>query len=73
MSQKRQAKNLKRKKSKPQLSRFEKKQEAIRAKIINDGLEAIRINLLSSLDKNTQAYQHASGSHHSTASHPTAV
>lgn len=65
MSQKRQAKNLKRKKSKPQLSKFEKKQAAIRAKIINDGLEPIRTNLLSNLDKNTQAYRQSYDNLHS--------
>lgn len=54
MSQKRQAKNLKRKQGKPQLSKFEKQQQLIRAKIINDALEPIRINLLSNLDKSAQ-------------------
>ena len=66
MSQKRQAKNLKRKKSKPKLSKFDKKQEAIRAKIINDGLKPIRTNLLNSLGKSTQAYQQSSDTRHST-------
>lgn len=65
MSQKRQAKNLKRKKSKPQLSKFERRQEKIRAKIVNDGLEPIRTSLLDSLDKNSQAYQQSSDTRHS--------
>jgi hypothetical protein len=56
MSQKRQSKNLKRKKSKPTLSKFERKQAKIRADIINKGLEPIRTNLLDSLDKSIQAY-----------------
>ena len=73
MSQKRQAKNLKRKKNKPQLSKFEKKQALIRAKIISDALEPIRTNLLNSLDKNTQAYLQSSDNPHNTASRPTAV
>ncbi len=57
MSQKRQSKNLKRKKSKPQLSKFERRQAKIRADIINKGLEPIRTNLLDSLDKSIQAYR----------------
>ena len=65
MSQKRQQKNLKRKKSKPSLSKFERKQEKIRTKIVSDGLETIRTNLLNSLGKNSQAYQQSSDTHHS--------
>jgi hypothetical protein len=63
MSQKRQSKNIKRKKSKPQLSKFERKQERIRTKIINDGLLPIRINLLDNLDKKIQASQMSSDNH----------
>ena len=66
MSQKRHNKNLKRKQSKPTLSKFERKQQKIRNKIINDGLEPIRINLLDSLDKKIQASQMSSDTHHST-------
>lgn len=73
MSQKRQSKNLKRKKSKPVLSKFERRQVKIRNKIINDGLEPIRINLLDSLDKRTQAYLESSGNHHKAVAHPTVV
>jgi hypothetical protein len=73
MSQKRQAKNLKRKKLKPVLSKFERRQVKIRNKIINDGLEPIRTNLLNSLGKNTQAYLQSSDNHHNTASRPTAL
>jgi len=65
VSQKRQQKNLKRKKSKPTLSKFERKQAKIREEIVNNGLEAIRTNLLSSLDKNSQAYQQSYDTHHS--------
>jgi len=65
MSQKRQSKNIKRKKSKPQLSKFERRQERIRAKIINDGLQPIRINLLDNLDKKIQASQMSSDNHRS--------
>ena len=73
MSQKRHSKNLKRKKSKPSLSKFERRQERVRSEIINDGLQTIRKGLLSNLDKNTQAYHQSYDSHHSTASRPTAV
>lgn len=73
MSQKRQLKNIKRKKDKVVLSKFERRQQKIRAKIINDGLEPIRTNLLDNLDKSIQAYPQSSGTHHNAASHPTAV
>lgn len=66
MSQKRHNKNLKRKQSKPSLSKFERRQERIRSKIINDGLLPIRINLLDSLDKKIQASQMSSDTHRST-------
>lgn len=66
MSQKRHNKNLKRKQSKPVLSKFERKQQKIRNKIINDGLEPIRINLLDSLDKKTLASQQSYDNHRST-------
>jgi len=55
MTQKRHTKNVKRKLNKKKLSKFEKQQKKIRNKIINDGLLAIRINLLNNQDKNTQA------------------
>jgi 16S rRNA U1498 N3-methylase RsmE len=73
MSQKRHLKNLKRKKSKPQLSKFEQKQEKIRAEIINAAMSPIRTNLLNSLNKNTQASQQSSGSHHSAVKDPTGL
>lgn len=73
MSQKRHSKNLKRIKNKPHISKFEKKQAAIRSKIINDGLEPIRTNLLSNLNKNNQASQKSSDIRHNAASHPTVV
>lgn len=73
MSQKRHSKNLKRKKDKPYISKFERKQAKIRAEIINKGLEPIRTNLLDNLDKSIQAYHQSSDTHHSTASRPTAL
>jgi hypothetical protein len=51
MTQKRHKKNLKRKSKKPKVSKFERKVERIRAKIISDALIPIRTNLLNSLDK----------------------
>jgi hypothetical protein len=55
MTQKRNTKNLKRKLNKKKLSKFERQQQRIRNKIINDGLLAIQTNLLNNQDKNTQA------------------
>jgi hypothetical protein len=55
MTQKRNIKNLKRKLNKKKLSKFERQQQRIRNKIINDGLLAIQTNLLNNQDKNTQA------------------
>lgn len=73
MSQKRYTKNKKRQSNKPKLSKFQKRQERIRNKIINDALAPIRTNLLSSLDKSTlEALQNAE-SHHNKTSRPTAV
>lgn len=55
MTQKRNTKNLKRKSNKKKLSKFERQQQRIRNKIINDGLLAIQTNLLNNQDKSTQA------------------
>jgi len=55
MTQKRHIKNIKRKSNKKNLSKFERQQQKIRNKIINDGLLAIQTNLLNNQDKKTQA------------------
>jgi hypothetical protein len=55
MTQKRYTKNLKRKSKNKKISKFERKQEKIRNKIINEGLLAIRANLLNNQDRSTQA------------------
>jgi hypothetical protein len=73
MSQKRHLKNLKRKKSKPKLSKFDRKQEKIRAEIINSALDPTRTNLLSSLNKNTQASRQSSDILHSAGKNPTGL
>lgn len=60
---KRALKNKKRVKDKPYISKFERKQEKIRANIINAALKPIRTNLLNSLDKNILASQQSSDNH----------
>jgi len=50
MTQKRHTKNIKRKLNKKHLSKFERQQERIRNKIINDGLLAIQTNILNNTD-----------------------
>jgi hypothetical protein len=50
MTQKRHIKNTKRKSNKKKLSKFERQQQKIRNKIINDGLLAIQTNILNNTD-----------------------
>jgi hypothetical protein len=73
MSQKRHAKNLKRKQKKPYISKFDRKQAKIREQIIREALIPIQTSLLNNLDKNNQASQHLGDIHHNIASHPTAL
>lgn len=47
MSQKRHAKNLKRKQNKPQLSKEQRREKAIRSKIISDSVNQLLSNISS--------------------------
>jgi hypothetical protein len=73
MTQKRHKKNLKRKSKKPKVSKFERKVERIRAKIINDALYAIRTNLLSNLDKKMLEDRQSDTFHRSKSDHPNSL
>jgi hypothetical protein len=73
LSQKRHKKNLKRKLKKPRASKFERKVERIRAKIINDALAIIRINLLNSLDKRMLEDRQSDTFHRSKSDRPNSL
>jgi hypothetical protein len=73
LTQKRHSKNLKRKSKKPKTSKFERKIERIRAKIINDALVTIRTNLLSNLDKRILEDRQSDAFLRSKSAHPNSL
>jgi hypothetical protein len=73
LSQKRHNKNLKRKSKKPKTSKFERKIERIRSKIVNDALVTIRTNLLNSLDKKMLEDRQSEAFHRNKSAHPNSL